>query len=64
MNNETGVKKGLTTQKCSKTKIVTQTTGTFGWSALKIDVQVVQLKEYVNNVDAASSRVGFYPGYE
>ena len=32
MNNETGVKKGLTTQKCSKTKMVTHTTGTFGWS--------------------------------
>jgi len=44
MNNETEVKKGLTTQKCSKTKMVTHTTGTFGWSALKIDVQVVQLR--------------------
>ncbi len=32
MNNETGVKKGLTTQKYSKTKMVTHTTGTFGWS--------------------------------
>ncbi len=32
MNNETGVKKGLTTQKCSKTKMVTHTTAAFWWS--------------------------------
>jgi len=57
-------KKGTDDPKALETNMVTRTIAAFGWSALKIDVQVVQLKEYVNNVDAASSRVGFYPGYE